>query len=318
MSVAIDWLPDEPESRAWQVPATAAGERLDRYVAGALLDHTRSQIRHLIDDGHVRLNGQQVKAGQALRAGDLIEVSLPPVQPTELVPEAIPLDVVYEDRQIAVVNKPAGMVVHPAPGHARGTLVNALLHRYPDMVIGGSVRPGIVHRLDQDTSGLLVVARSDAAMQQITAQQQSRSMHKAYLAVVAGRFKEPSGVIDAPLGRHPTDRKRQAVLHAGREARTLYRVVEQLGDYTLVEARLVTGRTHQIRVHFAHIQHALLGDPLYAPRKRPTFGLQRQFLHAAQLGFVLPTTGEWRVFEAPLPDDLAAVLATLRRMTPLP
>ncbi len=316
--VADVWPPDKSESLVWHVPATAAGERLDRYLARELPDYTRSQIRHLIDDGYVHLNGQQVKAGQALRVGDLIAVRLPPVQPAELVPEAIPLDVIYEDRMIAVINKPAGMVVHPAPGHARGTLVNALLHRYPDMVIGGTVRPGIIHRLDQDTSGVLVIARNDAAMQHITAQQQSRSMHKVYLAVVEGHFKQPNGVIDAPLGRHPTDRKRQAVLANGREARTLYRVVEPLGDYTLVEARLVTGRTHQIRVHFAHIQHPVLGDPLYAPRKRPTFGMQRQFLHAAQLGFVLPTTGEWRVFEAPLPTDLEAVLAKLRRRVDAP
>lgn len=305
---------DADETFTLVVAPEGSGERLDRYAAAELSDYTRSQVRHLIDDGHILLNGRSVKAGQILKAGDLVQITLPPIQPSALMPEAIPLDVVYEDRLIAVINKPVGMVVHPAPGHAHGTLVNALLHRYPDLAIGGTVRPGIVHRLDQDTSGLLVVARSDAAMQHLTAQQQSRSMHKAYLAVVEGRFKEPSGIIDAPLGRHPTDRRRQAVCADGREARTLYRVVESLGAYTLIEARLVTGRTHQIRVHFAHIQHPVLGDPLYAPRKRPTFGLTRQFLHAAQLGFVVPTTGEWRMFEAPLPPDLQAVLGKLRGM----
>lgn len=306
---------DSPAPREVLITPAEAGTRLDRYLADVLPDVTRSQVRTLLDGGAILLNGQPTKAGHALRPGDQITLLPPPMQPTDLLPEALPLEIVYEDAAIAVVNKAAGMVVHPAPGHPRGTLVNALLARYPDMRIGGSVRPGIVHRLDQATSGLLVVARTDQAMQMLTTQQQARQMHKAYLAVVAGRFKQSEGVIEAPLGRHPTDRKRQAVLPTGgREARTFYRVLEELGDYTLLEARLDTGRTHQIRVHCAHIHHPVVGDPLYAPRKQPAFGLERQFLHAYQLGFVLPSTGTWRRFESALPDDLAAVLAKLRRM----
>jgi 23S rRNA pseudouridine1911/1915/1917 synthase len=211
------------------------------------------------------------------------------------------------------------MVVHPAPGHPRGTLANALLARYPGLQIGGSVRPGLVHRIDQDTSGLLVVARTDQAMHDLIAQQQARSMHKAYLAVVEGRMKEPQGTIDAPIGRHPTDRKRQAIVAGGREARTHYRVLEELGRYTLLEARLETGRTHQIRVHFAAQQRPVLGDPLYGPRRqRATFGLRRQFLHAYRLGFRLPGSGTWREFESPLPPDLAATLDKLRRAAGAP
>jgi 23S rRNA pseudouridine1911/1915/1917 synthase len=214
---------------------------------------------------------------------------------------------------VVVVDKPAGMVVHPAPGHTRGTLVNALLARYPDIAIGGDLRPGIVHRLDRDTSGLLVVARNDRALRDLQRQQQARTMVKVYLAVADGRFKEPQGVIDAPIGRHPTDRTRMAVLASGRVARTHWRVLEDLGEYTLLEVRLETGRTHQIRVHFAHKSRPLLGDPLYGPKKpRATFGLARQFLHAHRLGFQLPSSGAWAEFGTPLPADLAAALEKLR------
>jgi 23S rRNA pseudouridine1911/1915/1917 synthase len=205
------------------------------------------------------------------------------------------------------------MVVHPAPGHSGGTLVNALLARYPDMQVGSDLRPGIIHRLDRDTSGLMVVVRNDRARRLLNEQQQARTMRKAYLAVVEGCFKQPEGVIDAPLGRHPTDRKRQAVIAGGRAARTHYRVLEALGDYTLIEALLETGRTHQIRVHFAHKNRPLLGDPLYGLRRpRSTWGLRRQFLHSHELGFVLPASGAWRMFNSPLPEDLAAALRKLR------
>jgi 23S rRNA pseudouridine1911/1915/1917 synthase len=205
------------------------------------------------------------------------------------------------------------MVVHPAPGHPDGTLVNALLARYPDITVGSDLRPGIVHRLDRDTSGLMVVTRNDRARHAIQAQQQARTMKKAYLAVVEGRFKEQTGVIDAPIARHPTDRMRQAIVPGGREARTHWTVLEELGDYTLIEARLETGRTHQIRVHFAYKSRPLLGDPLYGPRKpRATFGLTRQFLHAYRLGFMLPSTGQSVAFESPLPEDLRAALEKLR------
>jgi 23S rRNA pseudouridine1911/1915/1917 synthase len=309
---------DEDETDAapllLRVDAAAAGQRLDRYVAQAVADLSRSFVRHLIDDGAVRLNAQAARPAQTVRPGDVITVEIPPPEPSELVPEALPLQGVSEDAAVVVVDKAAGMVVHPAPGHPRGTLANALLARYPDLQIGGSLRPGIVHRIDQDTSGLLVVARTDQAMHMLTTQQQAHTMHKAYLAVVEGRMKEPHGIIDAPIGRHPTDRKRQAIIAGGREARTHYRVLEELGRYTLLEARLETGRTHQIRVHFAAQQRPVLADPLYGPRRpRATFGLRRQFLHAYRLGFTLPSSGTWREFESPLPPELAAALEKLRR-----
>jgi 23S rRNA pseudouridine1911/1915/1917 synthase len=296
------------------VAPEAAGARLDRFVAAALPDLTRSQVRQLIDSGHIQVNQARVKAGYALRPGDSVGVALPPPQPSELLPQDMPLSIVYEDDMLVVVDKPAGMVVHPAPGHASGTLANALLARYPDMQVGDALRPGIVHRLDQATSGLLVVARTDQAMRSLTTQQKARRMHKAYLLVVAGRMPQPEGTIDAPIARHPSDRKRQAIVAGGRAARTHYRVLEELGSYSLLEARLETGRTHQIRVHFAAQQRPVLGDQLYGPRKPPaSFGLQRQFLHAYRLGFAMPQDNTWRVFESPLPPDLAAALERLRR-----
>jgi 23S rRNA pseudouridine1911/1915/1917 synthase len=229
------------------------------------------------------------------------------------VAQDLPLNIVYEDDDVVVIDKSSGMVVHPAPGHPDGTLVNALLARYPDIAVGSDIRPGIVHRLDRDTSGLLVVARNERALRHLQAQQQARTMTKVYMAVVEGRFKEPSGEIDAPIGRHQTDRTRMAVVADGRPARTHWRVLEPLGEYTLIEARLETGRTHQIRVHFAYKSRPLLGDPLYGPRKpHTTFGLDRQFLHAYQLGFVLPSSGESVNFNSPLAEDLRVVLEKLR------
>ncbi|HEX9373698.1 MAG TPA: RluA family pseudouridine synthase [Roseiflexaceae bacterium] len=289
------------------------GLRLDRYAADKVIDLSRSYARQLIEDAHIRINDRDARPSSPVHAGDVVTIQRPVAQPTDLVAQDIPLDVVYEDDAVVVIDKPAGMVVHPAPGHLDGTLVNALLARYPDIVVGGDLRPGIVHRLDRDTSGLLVIARSDRALHALQAQQQARTMTKAYLAVVEGRFKEPEGLIDAPIARHPTDRLRQAIVPDGRTARTHWKVIEDLGEYTLVEARLETGRTHQIRVHFAYKSRPVLGDPLYGPRKpRATFGLARQFLHAYRLGFVLPTTGAWAEFESPLPPDLAAALEKLR------
>ena len=295
------------------VAPDAAGQRLDRFVAEQVPDLSRSYAQQLIADNHIRVNERDARASTLLRPGDVVTVWRPLPQPTDLVAEDIPLAVVYEDADAVVIDKPAGMVVHPAPGHPRGTLVNALLARYPDIAIGGDLRPGIVHRLDRDTSGLLVVARSQHALHALQAQQQARTMRKLYLAVTDGRFKQPQGVIDAPIGRHPTDRTRMAVVAGGRPARTHWRVIEELGEYTLVEARLETGRTHQIRVHFAHTSRPLLGDPLYGPKRpRATFGLTRQFLHAQRLGFYLPGSGAWAEFESPLPADLAAALEKLR------
>jgi len=289
------------------------GLRLDRYVAETVTDLSRTYARQLIEDAHIRLNGHDARPSSPVHAGDSVLVQLPVARPTDLVAQDIPLTVVYEDADIAVIDKPAGMVVHPAPGHLDGTLVNALLARYPDITVSGDLRPGIVHRLDRDTSGLLVVTRNDRARHAIQAQQQAHTMTKAYLVVVEGRFKETEGLIDAPIARHPTDRRRQAIVANGREARTHWRVLEDLVDYTLLEARLETGRTHQIRVHFAYKSRSVLGDPLYGPRKpRTTFGLTRQFLHAYRLGFALPSSGEWIEFESPLPDDLRVALEKLR------
>ena len=295
------------------VGADADGARLDKYVADMVTDLSRTYARQLIEDAHILLNGHDARPSAPVHAGNLVTVRRPVSRPTDLIAEDIPLNTVYEDADIVVVDKPAGMVVHPAPGHLSGTLVNALLARYPDITVSGDLRPGIIHRLDRDTSGLLVVARNDAARHHIQAQQQARTMLKVYLAVVEGRFKEPEGAIDAPIARHLTDRTRMAIVADGRVARTYWRVLEDLGDYTLIAARLETGRTHQIRVHFAHKSRPVLGDPLYGPRKpRATFGLARQFLHAHRLGFVLPATGTWVEFESPLPPDLQAVLEKLR------
>lgn len=290
-----------------------AGTRLDRFVAAELPDLSRSFASQLIADGRITVNGAPAKPSYALRAGDAVAVDLPAPAPTELEPENLPLDVVYEDADVVVVNKAAGMVVHPSAGHAGGTLVNALLYRYPDMRVGGDLRPGIVHRLDRDTSGLLVAVRNDRARHLITEQQQARTMRKAYLAVVEGRMKEPTGTIDAPVGRHPTNRLMQAITASGRHARTHYRVLEAFAAHTLVEALLETGRTHQIRVHFASLHRPVLGDSLYGPKRpRSTFGLKRQFLHAYELGFALPSSGDWRTFTAPLPGDLQAALDKIR------
>lgn len=295
------------------VEPTEAGLRLDRYAADHVPDLSRSYARQLIEDAHIRLNDSDARPSAAVRPGDIVTIYRPVAQPTDLVAESIPLTIVYEDADVVVVNKAAGMVVHPAPGHLSGTLVNALLARYPDITVSGDLRPGIVHRLDRDTSGLLVVTRNDRARHIIQEQQQARTMVKAYLAVVEGRFKEPEGKIDAPIGRHPADRLRMAIVANGREARTRWRVLEELGAYTLVEAQLETGRTHQIRVHFAYKSRPILGDPLYGPRKpRTTFGLARQFLHAYRLGFMLPSTAEYTEFHAPLPPDLQGVLERLR------
>jgi 23S rRNA pseudouridine1911/1915/1917 synthase len=301
------------ETLRFVVGEAEAGWRLDRFAADAVADLSRTYARQLIEDAHILLNTREARPSSLVQPNDVITIRRPLAKPTDLVAQAIPLNIVYEDADVVVIDKPAGMVVHPAPGHPDGTLVNALLARYPDITVGSDLRPGIVHRIDRDTSGLLVVARNDAARHHLQRQQQARTMHKLYLAVVEGRFKEVEGVIDAPIGRHPTDRKRMTVLAEGRPARTHWRVVEELGAYTMISARLETGRTHQIRVHFAYKSRPLLGDPLYGPRKqRATFGLTRQFLHAHQLGFILPSTDEWVEFSAPLPPDLLEALAKLR------
>lgn len=295
------------------VEADAGGARLDRYAADSVPDLSRSYARQLIEEEHIRVNDGVARPSTAVRPGDVVTIWLPEPQPTDLAPEDIPLQIVYEDADVVVVDKPAGMVVHPAPGHPRGTLVNALLARYPDLTIGGDLRPGIVHRIDRDTSGLLVIARHDAALRALQEEQQARRMQKIYLAVASGPFRDPEGTIDAPIARHPSDRLRMAVVEGGRPARTHWRLLEQLGSYALLSIRLETGRTHQIRVHFSHNNRPILGDPLYGPKRpRATFGLTRQFLHAHRLGFSLPGSGQWAEFVSELPEDLYSVLHKLR------
>ena len=296
------------------VAAAEAGARLDAYLAAhPELALSRSRVQQLIEAGHISVSGHPVKSKYRVQAGDSVHVAVPEPVPSVLEPEAIPLDVVYEDADLLVVNKPRNLVVHPAAGHAGGTLVNALLDHVDDLSgIGGVERPGIVHRLDKDTTGLLVVAKTEAAHRSLTAQIQSRELRREYLALVAGDVAEGSGRIEAPIGRHPTDRKRMAVQgHGGREATTHFSVLERFPSYTLLLCRLETGRTHQIRVHLAYIGHPVVGDPVYGPRKGFP-GLTAQFLHAARLGLRHPTSGEWLQFEAPLPADMAAVLARLR------
>lgn len=295
-----------------RLTASEAGERLDQYVAHKLDSVSRSRIQQLIDEGLVTVNGSAVKASYRLQQGDRIAVRIPPPTEPELVPQPIPLTVVYEDQDLIVVDKPAGMVVHPAHGHPTGTLVNALLARYPDLPADEDNRPGIVHRLDKDTSGLIVVARNEHARRDLQRQFRKRKVEKAYLALVEGAVETKRGKIDAPIGRDPRRRKRMAVVRrGGRQALTEYRVLEYLGDHTLLEIRPVTGRTHQVRVHLAFIGHPVVGDTVYGYRKQ-RLGLKRQFLHAQRLGFHLPSSGEYVTLSAELPSELSEVLERLR------
>ena len=283
--------------------------RIDKVLTTLEPEITRSQLKNLINDGHVTVNGQAVKPKYKVQAGDKISLVKPEPQSLELTPENIPLDIVYEDDDVIVVNKPQGMVVHPAPGHPDHTLVNALLYHSPLSTINGTFRPGIVHRIDKDTSGLLMVAKNDLAHQSLAEQLRNKTNKREYLALVYGQIKEDEGTIDAPLGRNPQDRKKQAVVKDGRHAVTHFKVVKRYDNFTLVKCILETGRTHQIRVHMKYIGHPLVGDPLYGPRK--VIGKNGQFLHAALLGFKHPRTGEEMVFEAPLPENFQKMLDKL-------
>jgi 23S rRNA pseudouridine1911/1915/1917 synthase len=293
--------------------ADRAGERLDAFVARRLAERlTRSHAHKLIADGLVTLNDMPAKASHRLVRGDHVVASVPPPETPALVAEAIPLRIVYQDNDVIVVDKPPGLTVHPAAGHPRGTLVNALLALCPELAeIKGTLRPGIVHRLDKDTSGLLVAAKNEAAQANVARQLKDRQVHKAYLALVQGRLEPPEGVIDAPIGRHPRRRQRMAVVEGGRQALTRFRVREYLRDaYSLVEAEPLTGRTHQIRVHFASIAHPVVGDRVYG---KASALVGRQFLHAWRLGFRLPKSGRYQEFESPLAADLELALDALRR-----
>ncbi len=296
------------------VLAVEAGEggRLDRLVAARLADLSRTAVQRLIEDGFVTLNGSTCKASDKVGQDDVIVVRVPPPAPTELIAEDIPLTIVYEDDDVVVIDKPAGLVVHPAAGHDRGTLVNALLGRLPDLEgIGGEVRPGIVHRLDKDTSGLIVAAKNDRALHFLQKQFKARTIKKMYLALVEGIVEPREGLIDAPIGRSKTDRKQMAVTREGRAAVTRYRVKQlyRQPDLSLIEAYPETGRTHQIRVHFAWFKHPLVGDKTYG-RQKPSVPVERHFLHAALLTLTLPD-GSTRTFTSKLPDDLQRVLNQL-------
>ena len=277
-----------------------AGERLDVLAAEAA-GVTRSRAGALIRDGQARVNGVvQTKAGFKLRPGDRVELALPEAAPARVEAQDIPIEVLYQDDDLAVVYKPSGMVVHPAAGNPDGTLVNALLQRLDHLSgVGGEIRPGIVHRIDKDTSGLLLVAKNDFSHLALSEQIRAHSVQRAYMAIVQGGMRADSGTVDGPIGRHPTDRKKMAIVPGGREAVTHWRVLEALKGATLLECRLTTGRTHQIRVHMASIGHPLLGDPLYGPKKPPYPVTGGQLLHAFRLGFVHPRSGEALLFEAP-------------------
>ncbi len=305
-------LAEQAQVRDVLVQPEFAGYRLDKFLAEIYPDLSRSFIQKLIETGAVTVNGKAAKTATKVEPGDSIHLELPPPHPMELVPEHIPLNVVYEDEDLAVVDKPPGLVVHPAPGHPTGTLVHALLGRYPELHIGTEIRPGIVHRLDKDTSGLMVIAKTDRAMASLTQQMKNREILKEYLALVHGKMKEKHGVIEAPIGRHPRERKLMAVLATGRPAKTYVNVLEIIDNYTLIKAKLETGRTHQIRVHMAYIGHPVAGDTVYGPHK-VNLPLNRQFLHAWRLGFRSPSKGTWLEFESPLPPDLERVLGYLRR-----
>ncbi len=283
--------------------------RIDKVLATAFPDLTRSHIQGLIKNQHILVNSQAVKTKYRVKPGDKVEVQDEEKQPIALEAEDIPLDIVYEDEDVIVVNKPQGMVVHPAPGHPNHTLVNALLYHSPLSTINGSIRPGIVHRIDKDTSGLLMVAKNDQAQQSLSAQLKAKTNTRLYIALVHGNIKENEGTIDAPIGRSPKDRKKQAVISEGRPAVTHFKVLKRYGTYTLIQCQLETGRTHQIRVHLKYIGHPVAGDPLYGPKK--TLKGNGQFLHASVLGFKQPRTGEYLEFKAPLPEVFTKILKWL-------
>ena len=314
----------EAEPEPLTLIAAEGGERLDRWLAGQLPDRSRAEVQRWIEAGQVARAGRPLKASYRVAAGDAIDILIPPPESYAVEPEDIPLTVVYEDADVLVIDKPAGMVTHPAAGNWRGTLVNAVLFHAPDLEgVGGAHRPGIVHRLDKDTSGVILIAKNDAAHRHLQAQFQAREVQKTYLALVYGGLDPQRGEINAAVGRDPRERKRMAVVAAsqGRPATTRY---ETLAVYrlpttgerlSLLACRPLTGRTHQIRVHLAHIHHPIVGDETYGPRRKLPFaapaGGLRQFLHAERLRFRLPSTGEFVEFAAPLPPDLQAVLDRL-------
>lgn len=290
------------------------GSRIDKYISDNIAELTRSAVQGLIEKGLVLAGGKAISKNYKLRGGEEIIVTIPEPEPMDAVPEDIPLDIVYEDDDLLVVNKPKGMVVHPAHGNYTGTLVNALLHHCGDSLSGinGVIRPGIVHRIDKNTSGLLIVAKNDASHLKLAEQIKVHSFTREYEAVACGYFKDTEGTVDAPIGRHKTDRKKMCVTtENSRNAVTHYSVIKQYGGYAHVRLRLETGRTHQIRVHLSYIGHPVLGDDVYG---KPYKGLEGQCLHARKIGFIHPTTGKYMEFESDLPDYFVSVLNKLEKM----
>ena len=297
----------------WIVESELSGSRLDKALSALAGDLSRSFLQKLVEDGAVQVDGQKVKSSFKVKTGSRISVDLPEPKELEVLPEDIPLDILYEDDDVLVVNKPKGMVVHPAAGHENGTLVNAVLYHCKGNLSGinGVLRPGIVHRIDRDTTGVLVICKNDVAHRKIAAQMEVHSITRKYRAIVQGHLREDDGTVDAPIGRHPVERKKMAVVKSGgKRAVTHYHVLARLRDATYVECQLETGRTHQIRVHMASIGHPLLGDEVYGSKKNPHH-LQGQALHAMVLGFVHPSTDQYMEFSAPLPDYFIRLLAKL-------
>lgn len=303
----------ETEELRFTITEETAGDRIDRYLAEQVPDLSRSQIQTLIENGDVLVDSRQVKPNYKLKPGDAVSLITPEPEPAELQAENIPLDIVYEDQDVVVVNKPRGMVVHPAAGHMTGTLVNALLYHCKDLSgINGVLRPGIVHRIDKDTSGLIMAAKNDKAHLNLAEQLRRHSVTRKYIAIVHGVVNHNLGTVDAPIGRHPVQRlKMAAVRSGGRHAVTHFSVLERFRDYTMLECKLETGRTHQIRVHMDFIGHPLAGDPVYGPKR--TLDIEGQALHAEVLGFEHPVTGEYMEFSAAIPADMQMVIDKLRQ-----
>lgn len=303
--------------KEFSIDRNTEGQRIDRYLSDELEDRSRSYIQKIMKEGYVKVNQKPVKSNYRLSFGDSVEVTLPEAKEPDIVPENIPLDILYEDQDIIMINKPKQMVVHPAPGHYSGTLVNALMYHCGDELSGinGCMRPGIVHRIDMDTTGSLVVCKNDKTHQSLSEQLKVHSIRRIYVAIVHGNIKEDSGTVNAPIGRHPTDRKKMSThCKNGRDAVTHYKVLERFGDYTYIQCELETGRTHQIRVHMASIGHPLVGDEVYGPKKCPFKGLQGQTLHARTLGIIHPTTGKYLEVNAPLPEYFIELLDRLRNI----
>lgn len=291
------------------------GVRIDKCLAELLTDFSRSYIAKLMEEGQITVNSKAIKANYKLRDGDNIEIIVPEPEELEILPENIPLDIVYEDGDILIVNKPKGMVVHPAPGHSSGTLVNAIMYHCKDSLstINGVLRPGIVHRIDMDTTGLLMVCKNDVAHRVMSDKFKIHDITRVYTAICYNHFTDVEGTVDKPIARHKTDRKKMSIDSNGRRAVTHYKVVEELSNnFSLIECRLETGRTHQIRVHMASINHPLLGDEVYGPKNKP-FKTEGQVLHAGVLGFEHPVTGEYMEFKAELPEYFNNILERLRK-----